>query len=74
MASRRGDTPLLMPPPIDALVKQVREQRRGRALIGRHIDSPWLFPGWHTGKPLGAAQLMARLKAHGIQALRVRVS
>ncbi len=67
-----GDTPLLMPPPIDALVKQVREQRRGRALIGRHIDSPWLFPGWHTGKPLGAAQLMARLKAHGIRARPAR--
>lgn len=67
-----GDTPLLMPPPIDALVKQLRAQRHGHALIGRHIDSPWLFPGRHTSKPLGSAQLAARLRAHGIRARPAR--
>ncbi|WP_131808180.1 hypothetical protein [Mycolicibacterium phlei] len=67
-----GDTPVQMPPPINTLVKELRGQRQGRALLGRHIDSPWLFPGWHTGKPLGTAQLMTRLKAHGIRARPAR--
>jgi hypothetical protein len=34
-----GDTPLLMPAPIDALVEELREHRQGRALIARHIDA-----------------------------------
>lgn len=67
-----GETPVLLPPPIDALVDELRQQRHGRALIGRTADNPWLFPGGRAGRPLAARQLMRRLQVYGIRARPAR--
>ena len=49
-----GDTPLLMPPPLDALVNELLHgPRKGHALMGRHIDSPGCLPAGTPESPWG---------------------
>lgn len=68
-----GEIPLSLPPPLDALINRLREERPRRAVIGRYTDNPWLFPGWSgAGTPATATHLARRLKTYGIPARSAR--
>lgn len=66
-----GEAPVSLPPPLDALIKELRDHRRAHTLLG-HADVPWLFPGGRAGGPLDATSLMRRLQAYGIRARPAR--
>jgi hypothetical protein len=57
-----GRTPIRLPEPLDHLVTDLAEQRRGFALLNRDRPSHWLFPGGIPGQPLSAQQLGHRLR------------
>ncbi|MCY0924197.1 hypothetical protein OS965_39885 [Streptomyces sp. H27-G5] len=67
-----GSHPLDMPPPLDTLVLRLVSERKGRAVVGRTDDHPWLFPGAFPGRPMSNKQLMRRLHCLGIRAKPVR--
>ncbi len=69
-----GDTPLLLPDPVDKLARRLLTRRRGHSAIGTPADSPWLFPGAFAGRPLGNHQLGARLARLGIYSRPGRTS
>ena len=45
-----GDSPLLLPDPLDKLARRLLARRRGHVTIGASSDSPWLFPGAFAGQ------------------------
>ncbi|MQA11563.1 MAG: hypothetical protein GEU98_24030 [Pseudonocardiaceae bacterium] len=63
-----GAEPLDLPSPLDDLVHQLADNRRGHAVAGHTDNHPWLFPGGAPGRPITAAHLMTRLHPLGIQA------
>jgi hypothetical protein len=65
---RLGREPILLPPPLDALVLKLLATRHGHAAIGDQRTSPWLFPGGQPGQPISAFQLAERLRQIGIYA------
>ncbi|MEV5989643.1 hypothetical protein AB0L85_32655 [Streptomyces sp. NPDC052051] len=69
-----GDTPLLLPDPIDKLARQLVARRRGHITIGTSDNSPWLFPGAYAGQPLSSHHLGTRLKRLGIYSRPGRTS
>ncbi|KOV92303.1 hypothetical protein [Streptomyces sp. NRRL B-3648] len=66
-----GSKPLELPPPVDELMLRLRDLPD---LNPRSADDTrqWLFPGGLPGTPLGAPQLMRRLRVLGIQARPTR--
>ncbi|MBC9731407.1 hypothetical protein [Streptomyces sp. TRM68367] len=69
-----GDTPLLLPDPVDKLARRLVARRRGHTTIGTTADSPWLFPGALAGQPLSSHHLGKRLKRLGIYSRPGRTS
>jgi hypothetical protein len=47
---RLGREPVVLPEPLDALVRQLVATRHGHAAIGDAGTSPWLFPGGQPGQ------------------------
>jgi hypothetical protein len=69
-----GDTPLVLPDPLDKLARRLLARRRGHTTIGMSTDSPWLFPGAFSGQPLSSHHLGTRLKRLGIYSRPGRTS
>jgi hypothetical protein len=67
-----GAEPLDLPSPLDELVHQLADNRRGHAVVGHTDNHPWLFPGGAPARPVTAAHLMVRLRPLGIQARAAR--
>jgi hypothetical protein len=57
-----GREPVVLPAPLDGLVRDLVCTRRGHATIGVTGTSPWLFPGGQPGRPISAFQLAERLR------------
>jgi hypothetical protein len=69
---RLGREPILMPVPLDQMVRKLVETRAGHAAVGSHRESPWLFPGGRPGQHLSAFRMVERLRQLGVQASRAR--
>lgn len=69
---RLGREPIVLPEPLDDLIRQVVADRHGHATIGDQGKSPWLFPGGRPGQPISPAHLGKRLHQIGIQPGRAR--
>lgn len=63
---RLGREPILLPEPLDALVRQLLTTRHGHATLGDLGASHWLFPGGQPGRPISAARLGQRLQHLGL--------
>jgi hypothetical protein len=72
VALKLGSHPTDLPPPLDALVLELVQQRHGYSTLGRSDDHPWLFPGTAGGQPISSRQLMRELTALGIKARPAR--
>ncbi|MFI6376447.1 site-specific integrase [Streptomyces sp. NPDC050546] len=62
-----GASPVILPMPLGALVRELVATRRGKAEIGTPDDVPWLFPGGQPGRPLSDSQVGLRLHKIGIR-------
>ncbi|MEU9167677.1 site-specific integrase [Streptomyces sp. NPDC048420] len=62
-----GASPVILPTPLGALVRELVATRRGKAKIGTPDDVPWLFPGGQPGRPLSDSQVGLRLHKIGIR-------
>jgi len=69
-----GREPVVLPPPLAALVLQLVASRHGHASLGDQGTSPWLFPGGRPGRPINAAHLSQRLRRLGLRPSRDRSS
>jgi len=69
---RLGREPILIPVPLDRLVRDLVQTRAGHAAVAGHHESPWLFPGGQPGRHLSAFRKAERLRQLGIQASRAR--
>ncbi|MBV8349642.1 MAG: hypothetical protein JOZ49_19590 [Mycolicibacterium sp.] len=69
---RLGREPILIPAPLDDLVRELVNARSGHAAVGGHHASPWLFPGGRPGQPLSAFRMTERLRKLGIRTSRAR--
>ena len=65
---RLGPQPVLLPAPVDTLIRGLVHNRQGHASLGDHGTSTWLFPGGQPGLPISAAHLAKRLRQIGIHA------
>jgi hypothetical protein len=65
---RLGREPVILPEPVDALVRQLAATRRGRATLGDQGTSPWLFQGGQPRRPITALWLADRLRRLGVRA------
>lgn len=61
-----GREPILLPRPLDALVRELITTRHGHAILGDLGASRWLFPGGQPGRPISAARLGERLQHLGL--------
>ncbi|WP_330230295.1 hypothetical protein OHA40_30625 [Nocardia sp. NBC_00508] len=61
-----GESPLLVPGRLATLIRDHLGSRGSYAVVGRRVDSPWLFPGTHPDRHLSAAQLGRRLRRIGV--------
>ncbi|MFF3088819.1 hypothetical protein ACFVRB_27820 [Streptomyces nojiriensis] len=71
---RLGDTPLLLPDPLDTIARRLLARRRGHTTTGTLSDSPWLFPGAFPGQHLSHPHLRKRLNRLGIYSRPGRAS
>jgi hypothetical protein len=69
---RLGSEPLLLPEPLGALVRRLREAPPFPRSTILHSDSPWLFPGRLRGAHLSEVYMRERLWRLGIRGLRAR--
>jgi hypothetical protein len=69
---RLGREPILIPVPLDQLVRALVATRSPHAVIGSRHNSPWLFPGGQPGRHLSAFRMAERLRELGIHASRAR--
>jgi len=69
---RLGREPILIPEPLDQMVRELIETRAGHAAVGSHRESLWLFPGGRPGQHLSAFRMVERLRQLGVQASRAR--
>ena len=69
---RLGREPILIPEPLDQMIRTLVETRAGHAVVGGHRESPWLFPGGRPGQHLSAFRMVERLRQLGVQASRAR--
>ncbi|WP_229070835.1 hypothetical protein [Actinoplanes sp. DH11] len=67
-----GAEPIQIPPPLDDLLRALRDRRQGHAAIGRTDSNPWLFPGGVPGGHLSSHQLQRNMKALGVHARPAR--
>jgi hypothetical protein len=67
-----GTAPVVLPPPLHKLVRELAASRRGHAAIGRPAVTPWLFAGGRPGQPITDDALGDRLKKIGLNPLRDR--
>ncbi|SPL88396.1 unnamed protein product [[Actinomadura] parvosata subsp. kistnae] len=67
-----GREPVILPEPLDDLVRHLLARRRGHAAIGDHATSPWLFPGGQPGRPISSFRLAGRLRDLGIHSGQAR--
>lgn len=67
-----GTAPIVLPPPLDGLVRDLVAARRGHAAIGRPAATPWLFAGGRPGQPITDDALGTRLKNIGLSPLQDR--
>jgi integrase len=65
---RLGREPVVLPEPLDTLVRQTAATRRGHAAIGDDGTSAWLFPGGQPGRPVSGFRMAERLRQLGIHA------
>ena len=72
VAMTLGKVPIVLPPPLDSLVRELAAARRGHAAIGRPAATPWLFAGGRPGQPITDEALGTRLKNIGLTPLRDR--
>ncbi|MFD5922275.1 hypothetical protein ACFVYP_36505 [Kitasatospora sp. NPDC058201] len=63
---RLGREPVLLPAPLDDLVRQLVHQRRGPGAVAPTQEPKWLFHGGFPGRPMSPAYLCTRLKRIGI--------
>lgn len=64
----------MLPDALAELVLDLVATRRGRALLGDHGNSQWLFPGGRPGHPISPPALSKRLRQLGIHTRRARSS
>jgi len=69
---RLGPDPLELPEPLASLIQTLPRKRRDST--AQQLPNPWLFPGGHAGKHILATSLGIRLRAIGIQSVRMRVA
>ncbi|MEU9046578.1 MULTISPECIES: hypothetical protein [unclassified Kitasatospora] len=62
-----GTSPVTLPSPLAALVRELVATRRGKAEIGTPDNIPWLFPGGRPGRPLSDSQIGMGLHRIGIR-------
>jgi hypothetical protein len=68
-----GRHPILLPPRLGALIRQVATQPPTRLMIHHGPRTPrWLFPGRVPGQPIDSHSLTNRLNRHGISARPAR--
>jgi hypothetical protein len=67
-----GRKPILIPEPLDQMVRELVETRAGHGAVGNQRESPWLFPGGRPGQHLSAFRMVERLRQLGVQASRAR--
>ncbi|MFE2879344.1 hypothetical protein ACFXG6_25310 [Streptomyces roseus] len=71
---RLGDTPVLLPEPLDTVARRLLARRPGYTTTGTTSDSLWLFPGAFAGQPLSHHPLGRRLNRLGIYSRPGRTS
>ena len=64
---RLGREPIVLPEPLDALVRELVGFRHGHATLGDRGTSRWLFPGGQPGRPISAHRLGERLHQLGLR-------
>jgi hypothetical protein len=64
---RLAREPVVLPNPLDALVRHLVVTRRGHAALGDQGISRWLFPGDQPGRLISAFRLAERLRQLGIR-------
>ncbi|HZK35967.1 MAG TPA: hypothetical protein VFC57_03285 [Aeromicrobium sp.] len=64
---RLGHEPIVLPEPLDALVRELVASRHGHATLGDQGTSRWLFPGGRPGRPISAHRLGERLHQLGLR-------
>lgn len=64
---RLGQEPIVLPEPLDALVRQLVASRNGHASLGDQGTSRWLFPGGRPGQPISSSRLGERLHRLGLR-------
>lgn len=64
---RLGREPIVLPEPLDALVRELVGSRHGHATVGDRGTSRWLFPGGQPGRPISAPRLGERLHELGLR-------
>lgn len=62
-----GREPVVLPEPLDALVRGLVGSRHGHAAIGDQGTSRWLFPGGQPDQPISADRLGERLHQLGLR-------
>lgn len=65
---RLGREPVVLPEPVDTLIRQLVATRYGHATLGDPGTSRWLFPGGRPGRPITESRLAERLRQIGIHA------
>jgi ribosomal protein L40E len=68
-----GHHPVLLPPRLGALLRELADQPPPRLMISHGPDAPrWLFPGHVPGQPINLRSLTTQLNSHGISARPAR--
>jgi len=62
-----GREPIVLPEPLDTLVRELVGSRHGHATLGDRGTSRWLFPGGQPGRPISAHRLGERLHQLGLR-------
>ncbi|WP_327151334.1 hypothetical protein [Nocardia sp. NBC_01329] len=63
---RLGRLPVALPAPLDELVLELVDSRRGKAALGHTDEHRWLFPGGLPAQHLHPTPLGNRLRAIGV--------
>jgi len=61
---RLGDPPSPVPPPFDALLRQLAASRHDH--VPANHASSWLFPGRHAGQPASYRAMLIQLRDLGL--------